>query len=96
MAGSIGSLAAQAQTDVNTQVLDVLNTDTFAEPGVGAPPATATLVQKIGYLFKFLRNRATSTGTTLTVYNDDGTTAAQQATHSDNGTTYDRGEWGSA
>lgn len=91
---AISSRATPAQ--VNAEVLDVLNTDTFAEPGVGAPPATATLVQKIGYLFKFLRNRSTSTATTLTVYNDDGTTAAQQATHSDDTTTYDRGEWGSA
>lgn len=94
--GSVGSLAAQAQTDVKGQVVAALNTDTYAEPGVGAPAATTTLVAKIGYLYKYLRNRATSTGTTLTVYNDDGTTAAQQATHSDNGTTYDRGEWGSA
>ena len=78
--------------DVNAQVLDVLNVDTFAEPGQGTPAATNTLAAKIGYLFKFLRNRITQTATILSVYNDDAVTVDQKATVSDNGTTFDRGE----
>ena len=91
--GSIGSLAAQAQADVNTQVLDVLNTDTFAEAAQQAPPSTTTLVTKIGYLYKFMRNRVTSSTTEIRVYNDDAITIAHKAAHSDDGTTYDRGEF---
>ncbi|HEV8655646.1 MAG TPA: hypothetical protein VGR85_09065, partial [Candidatus Limnocylindria bacterium] len=87
---AVSSRATPAQ--VNTEVLDVLNVDTFAEPAQGAPPATATLIQKIGYLFKFLRNRHTQTATTLSVYADDATTVDQKATVSDDATTFDRGE----
>lgn len=90
--GSVGSLAAQAKTDVNTEVLDVLNTDTFAEPGQAAPAATATLVAKIGYLYKFLRNKKTQTATTLSVFADDASTVDQKATISDDGTTFTHGE----
>lgn len=79
-------------TEVNTQVLDVLNTDTFAEPGQGAPPATATLQQKIAYLYKALINRATQNSTQLSIYNNAGDTIDQKATVSDNGTTFDRGK----
>jgi hypothetical protein len=79
--------------DVNTQVLDVLNTDTFAEPGQETPPATTTLIKKIGYIYKFLRNRLTVTSTTISVFNDDASTVDHKSTHSDDSTTYDRGEF---
>lgn len=92
--GSVGSLATQAKADVNAEVLDVLNTDTFAEPGQEAPAATNTLAKKIGYLFKLLRNKLTQSATELKVYADDGTTVDQKATISDDGTTYTRGEIG--
>ena len=80
---------------VNAEVLDVLTTDTFAEPGQGTPAATASLKDKIGYIYKFLRNRKTATSSQLSVYNDDATTVDHKATISDNGTTYDEGEWAS-
>lgn len=89
-----GDLTATMKASVNAEVLDVLNVDTFAEPGQEAPAATNTLVKKIGYLFKFLRNRVTQTSTTLKVYADDATTVDQKATVSDDGTTYDRNEIG--
>lgn len=84
-------LATPAQ--VNAQVLDVLNTDTFAEPGQGAPAATASIIAKIGYLYKFLRNKIETTSSLITIYNDDGTTAGQKSTISDDGTTTTRGEF---
>ena len=83
---------ATALASVNAEMVDALNTDTYAEPGQGAPGATISLAQKIGYLYKFLRNRITQTTTEFAVYADDGTTKDQKATVSDNGTTYERGE----
>ena len=77
-------------------VMTALNTDTFAEPGQEAPPATTTLVKKIGYLYKFLRNKVEQLDDgTLKVYADDGSTVDQKATVSDDGSTYTRGEIGS-
>jgi len=89
---AVSTRATPAQ--VNSEVLDVLNTDTFAEPGQEAPPATTTLIKKIGYLYKFLRNKITQTSTTLSVFADDAATVDQKATESDDATTYTRGEIG--
>jgi hypothetical protein len=89
---AISTRATPAQ--VNTEVTDVLTVDTFAEPGQEAPAATNTLAVKLGYLFKAFRNRITQTATTLSIYDDAGTTIDQKATVSDNGTTFDRGEIG--
>jgi hypothetical protein len=93
--GTVGSLAAQAKADVNAEVLDVLNTDTFAEPGQEAPPATTTLIKKIGYLYKMLRNKKTQTATTFSLFADDGSTVDQKATVSDSAGTTTHGEIGS-
>lgn len=90
--GSVGSLATQAKSDVNAEVVDCLNVDTYAEPGQGAPAATTTLVGKLGYVYKFLRNKRTQTSTTLSIFNDDAATVDQKATVSDDGTTYTSGE----
>lgn len=90
--GSIGSLGATAKTDVNAEVVDALATDTYAEPGQGAPAATATLAAKINYLYKAWRNKKTQTSTTWSLYADDTTTVDQKSTVSDDGTTATRGE----
>jgi hypothetical protein len=73
---------------------NVLNVTTFAEPGQGTPAATTTLAQKIGYLYKALINRTTSSTTEIKMYDNAGTVVDQKLTHSDNGTTYDRGTMG--
>jgi len=88
-------LSATMKTSINAEVLDVLNVDTFAEPGQEAPAATNTIAKKIGYLFKFIRNKVTQDATTLKVYADDGTTVDQKSTVSDDATTYTREEIGS-
>lgn len=90
--GSVGSLATQAKADVNAEVVDALNVDTYAEPGQEAPAATNTLVKKIGYLYKAWRNRKAQTATQYSLYNDDAATVDQKATVSDNGTTFAAGE----
>lgn len=77
--------------EVNAEVVDALNVDTYAEP-TGAPPATASLVRKIGQNYKHLRNEVTQTATTQTLKNDGGTTDIT-ATVSDDGSQFTRGEW---
>lgn len=62
------------------------------EPGQGAPPVSATPVEKMSYLYKFLRNKVTQDATTLSVFADDGSTVDHKATVSDDLTTYVRGE----
>jgi hypothetical protein len=92
VAGSVGSLGATAKSDVNAEVVDALATDTYAEPGQGAPAATTSLAAKINYLYKAFRNRKTQTSTTWQLYADDASTVDQKSTVSDNGTTAERGE----
>jgi hypothetical protein len=90
-----GDLTATMKASVNTEVLDVLNVDTFAEPGQEAPGATISLVKKIGFIYKFLRNKITQTSSQLSVYADDGSTVDQKAAVTDDGTTTTRAEIGS-
>lgn len=93
-AASITALHNLSAADVNAEVVDALNVDTYAEPGQGAPPATATLVQKIGYLYKAFRNKKTQTASTFSLFADDASTVDQKATVSDDGTTFTSGEVG--
>lgn len=67
---------------------------TFSLPAQGAPTATPTLDEAIMYLYKFLRNKTTQTATTLSIYDDAGTTVDHKATVSDDGSTATRGEIG--
>lgn len=78
--------------DINAEIVDVIRTDTNAEPGQGAPAATASLQTKVDYLYKAFRNKIEQTSSEFRLYNDDGTTVGQKATVSDNGTTATRGE----
>lgn len=79
-------------TAINAEVVDALATDTYAEPGQGAPAATATLSAKINYLYKAWRNKKTQDATTFELYNDAGAVIDQKATVSDDGTDYTFGE----
>lgn len=79
---------------INDQILDVMNVDTFAEPGQGAPATTTTIQAKIAYLYKVMRNKLEQTATTLSIYNDAGAVVDHKATVSDDGTTFTRGEIG--
>jgi hypothetical protein len=90
--GSVGSNVELGPAEVNAEVVDVLFTDTDAEPAKGLPGATISLADKIGFLYKAWRNRSTQTATTYSLYNDDATTVDHDATVSDNATTADRGE----
>ena len=80
---------------MKAEAVAALATDTYAEPAQGAPAATTTLAAKINYIYKFLRNKVTTTATTVSVYDDAGTTVDQKSTISDDATTFTRGEYGS-
>ena len=79
---------------INAEVVDALNTDTYAEPAQGAPAATASLVSKLGYLYKAWRNKSTQTATQYTLYADNTITTDQKSTDADDGTTFTKGEVG--
>jgi hypothetical protein len=79
-------------SQVNAEVVDALATDTYAEPGQGAPGATISLAAKINYLFKAWRNTYTQTSDTYKLYNDAGDTVDQKATISDDGTVFTHAE----
>lgn len=84
--------SANPNAAVNAEVLDVLTVDTFAEPGQGNPSATASLKDKIGYLFKNWLNPKTATGTTFSLLNNAGTVVDQKATVSNVSGTYSHGK----
>lgn len=94
--GTIGGLATQAKADVNAEVVDALNVDTYAEPGQEAPPATTTLVKKIGYIYKYTINKILCNKDTgaVSVYNNADTVVDHKATASDDGTNFTRGKFG--
>lgn len=91
---AIAALNNLSAAEVNAEVVDALATDTYAEPGQGAPGSTTTLAVKIGYLYKAWRNRTTQTATEYALYNDDAVTKGQEAIVSDDATTFERGEVG--
>jgi len=70
-------------SQVNTEVVDVINTDTSGEPAQGAPAASASLRTKIDWLYKTLRNKKEETATEWRLYNDAGTVVDSKATVSD-------------
>lgn len=77
---------------VNAEVVDALNTDTYSEPAQGTPGATISLAAKINYLYKAWRNKTTQTSTTYSLFNDDAATVDHKATTSDDGTTFSKSE----
>ncbi len=91
-AATAGDLTAVMKTSVNAEVDTALVTTTYAEPAQGAPAATASIKDKIGYLYKAWRNRSNQTSTTYQLFNDDATTVDHKATVSDDATTAEKGE----
>lgn len=57
------------------------------------PAITTGPLEALNWLFALARNRFTQTATTGTVFRDDATTPIATTTVSDNGTTFDRGEF---
>lgn len=73
-------------------VVHALNVTTYAEPGIGTPGATTTLIDKIGFLYKNWRNKKLQTATQWSLLNDDGATTDQKCAVADDGTTASKNE----
>ena len=88
LSSEITALNDLSAAEVNTEILDVMNTDTFAEPGQGAPPATASFFTKFNHIYKNWRNKKEEDSTEFRLFNDAGTVVDAKATVSDaSGTT---------
>jgi len=92
---TLDALNDLSASDVNDEVLDVLNTDTFGLIGQEAPGATVTLAYMIRYMYKKSRNQITDDGTDLKLFNDGATVVDQKASVSESGGTVTKGQWGS-
>lgn len=89
---SVGDLATP--TDVKSKVVEALATDTYAEPGQGNPASNISLAAKIGYTYKWRRNKRTNDGATVKFFADDASTVDQKAAVSDAAGTTTIGEIG--
>jgi hypothetical protein len=89
---AIAALNNLSAAQVNAEVVDALATDTYAEPGQGAPAATATLATKLGYLYKAWRNKKTQSSSELKLFADDASTVDQKSSVADDGSTLTSGE----
>ena len=87
---AITSRATPAQ--VNTEVVDALATDTYAEAAT-VVGATATIAAMITWIKTLARNKITQTNTTQTLRNDADSGNVATAAVADDGTTASRAEW---
>lgn len=85
--------AILAAVDTEVAAILALLDNARGEPGQGALPVNPDLATKIDYLYKFLRNKITVDATTISVFADDASTVDHKSTHSDDATTYTRGEF---
>jgi hypothetical protein len=85
--------AVGSEMAINSTGVDAIWAKAMADLAAGAPSATASVLTAINYLFMAWRNKTTSTANTLTLYRDDGSTAAATSAISDNGTTFTKGEY---
>ena len=81
-ASAIGTSEFAAESEINAEVLDVLNVDTFTEL-TSCPAATASFKTMVQYLYMLGRNKLTQTATTGTLFRDDGSTGLCTYTDSD-------------
>ena len=89
---SAGALNDISAADVNAQVLDVLNTDTFAELS-SIPAAATTLTNMIRMIYLMSTNEIRETSTTQTLRNRADSTTIGTSTVTDDGTTSTRGSF---
>lgn len=89
--GTIGGLATQAKADVNAELVDCLNVDTYAELGSGAPSVTPTFKQMAMQTYMTLVNKLVTSSSEQDLYDTAGTTVLQKRTLSDTGSVLTRG-----
>lgn len=88
----IAALNNLSAAQVNAEVVDALNVDTYAQPGQGAPAATTTMRLMLAYLYKWARNKRDNDGSVNQFYNDDASTVDQKQTTVSSGGTVTVGE----
>ena len=88
----LGGMSTGMKAEVNVEAKDVLATDTFSELAQGAPSATPTIVSALQLIYKMVRNKVEQTSTTLSIFDDAGTTVDHKSTVDDDGVTATRGE----
>ncbi|MCK5612135.1 hypothetical protein KAR91_60245, partial [Candidatus Pacearchaeota archaeon] len=91
--GDLGTVQS-ADNDTKLTSLLALLDDARTEPGDTAPPVNPDMATKIDYLYKFLRNKISTSATRIDVYDDAGTNIDHSSTISDDGTDFVRGEFG--
>jgi hypothetical protein len=85
--------AWSSPAEVNTEVLDVLNVDTFAEPA-SVPAATATIQAMIHWMYTLSRNEQQRTASLATIRNDgDSGDIATAVIIGNDAVTFTREEW---
>ena len=89
---AIAALNNLSAAQVNAEVVDAINVDTYAEPG-SVPAATASLMAKINWLQALARNKVMQNATTQTLRNNGDSGDIGAAAVSDDGTTFTRGKW---
>ncbi len=89
----LGGMSTGMKAEVNVEVLDVHNTDTIAQLAQGLPPATPTEREVLMWLYQYFRNKREQTSTTVSLYDDAGTTVIAKATVSDDATTFTKEEF---
>ncbi len=85
--GLIAALNDLSAAQVNTEVVDVLFTDTLSELTAAIPAATPSIAAGIMLMYMALRNKLDITDTLMEIHNDAGAVIAKAAL-SDDGTTY--------
>jgi hypothetical protein len=88
----IGSFTTAGKAEINAEIVDCLNVDTYAEIGQETPAATNTIRKMLAYLFKAFRNKKLQTASQYSLLNDDAATVDQKATVTSDGTTVTIGE----
>lgn len=93
IASAFGELNDLSAAQVNAEILDVLTTDTFAEPGQGTPASTTSLALMIRYLYKSWRNKKDNDGTVTNLYDSSGSTIDHKQTTGESGGVVTKGDW---
>lgn len=83
---TLDTISILTAANVNTQVVDVIRTDTVAEL-TAVPAASEDLHTMVQYIFQKIRNEETSTSTAATISKADGTVIST-AVQSDDGVTF--------
>lgn len=89
---AVASLNNLSAAQVNSEVVNALSVDAYAEPG-SIPAASTSLAEKIGFIYTFLRNKKTNNGVVKTLRNDADSGSIGTSAISDDGTTFTENEW---